>query len=50
MSETVFSLLKGGEGEKLRSRSWHGHLWESCWLNKLPPLLKLFGLGIYRIE
>lgn len=28
MSETVFSLLKDGEGEKLRSRSWHGQFRE----------------------
>ena len=28
MSETVFSLLKGGDGEKLRSRSWHGQFRE----------------------
>ena len=28
MSETGFSLLKQDDGEKLRSRSWHGQFWE----------------------
>ena len=28
MSETVFSLLKDDDGEKLRSRTWHGQFRE----------------------
>ena len=28
MSETGFSLLKEGDGDKLRSRSWHGQFRE----------------------
>jgi IS5 family transposase len=28
MSETVFTLLKGDESEKLRSRTWHGQFRE----------------------
>ena len=28
MSETVFAMLKGDDGEKLRSGSWHGQFRE----------------------